>query len=592
MALIDTLGRFGTCIAMAALLAGCASEAGGSDPAADVGVSGAAGAEGADEPEPSSDDPNGEGGAEELSEPSDDDPDGAGGAENSASDDDPDGAGGAEELIGAGGQLVVPPDSPVEDPVLAALPAWLEPPPEHHEQTTANEVVQEGDWITHTCQTTVHDVQQNYDEILALGAAYSDLKPGLVLQGNSVRDGSMAPVPLPRSPIQISVDLAVENPTRTVENPTSANIQQAIAQLQREADGEIGNLPTVPAQVQFTMSTAQSFTEAALSVEVHASYSGFLASAGLDSSFDSYRSAEQHTVVAKLIQPMYTISISDDQLPTARSFFADHLRTEDFEEQQRLGTLGPDNLPTYVKSVTYGRIVIFTMTSTETESSDELAAAVRGSYMGFSGSTEVEARQREILSNSRVEILALGGSADVANEAIRTGNYSDFFGPASATTAVPLTYRINSLVGTRERALIGDATTYTTSDCNATDPCTERAYDDQTFLICNGAATYLEAAERCEALGMELLRLDDVDTDAYLQREAHLLGMTGYWIRAIETQWGWSWSRDTYEPVTYSAWIPGEPNNDNGNEDCVHVQPRRGWNDVPCTIQQPYVCGE
>ena len=465
-------------------------------------------------------------------------------------------------------------------------------PPEHHDETTSTEVRREGDVLTHVCQTTVHDVQQNYDEILALGAAYSDLKPGVVLQGNSVRDGSMVPVPLPRSSIQISVDLAVENPTRTIDNPTSANIQQAIAQLQREADGELGNLPTVPAQVQFTMSTAQSFAEAALSLEVHASYRGALVSAGLDTSFDAYRSMEQHTVVAKLIQPMYTISISDDQLSTARAFFADALTPEDFEQQQRIGTLGPDNLPTYVKSVTYGRIVIFTMTSTETESSDELAAAVRGSYMGFSGSAEVEARQREILSNSRVEILALGGSADVATEAIRSGNYSDFFGPAPATTAVPLTYRINSLVGMRERAVIGDATTYTTSDCAATDACAERTLDDRSYLICNAPATYLQATERCEMLGMELVRLDDADTDAYLRREAILLGIPSYWQRAIRTQWGWSWSRDTYEPVTYTSWISGEPNDAGGTEDCVQVQAERGWNDIPCTSTQPYVCSE
>ena len=46
---------------------------------------------------------------------------------------------------------------------------------------------------------------------------------------------------------------------------------------------------------------------------------------------------------------------------------------------------------------------------------------------------------------------------------------------------------------------------------------------------------------------------------------------------------GWVWVR-TGEPLDFSAWGPGEPNNLFDGEDCLHLEYNKNykWNDYPC----------
>lgn len=46
-------------------------------------------------------------------------------------------------------------------------------------------------------------------------------------------------------------------------------------------------------------------------------------------------------------------------------------------------------------------------------------------------------------------------------------------------------------------------------------------------------------------------------------------------------------------PLDFTAWNPGEPNNDGDNEDCVHLWTNAGalWNDIPCTGSGVYIRG-
>ena len=52
---------------------------------------------------------------------------------------------------------------------------------------------------------------------------------------------------------------------------------------------------------------------------------------------------------------------------------------------------GAGNQPCYVQSVTFGRMVVYTVTSTEATSASELRAAVQASYGAYEGSGEYNA---------------------------------------------------------------------------------------------------------------------------------------------------------------------------------------------------------
>lgn len=40
----------------------------------------------------------------------------------------------------------------------------------------------------------------------------------------------------------------------------------------------------------------------------------------------------------------------------------------------------------------------------------------------------------------------------------------------------------------------------------------------------------------------------------------------------------------------YHNWSPGEPNDADGNEDCVVMRQDGTFNDIPCFIKKPFIC--
>ena len=55
---------------------------------------------------------------------------------------------------------------------------------------------------------------------------------------------------------------------------------------------------------------------------------------------------------------------------------------------------------------------------------------------------------------------------------------------------------------------------------------------------------------------------------------------------AVEGSWVWS----NGEPVAYTNWSPGEPN-DSAGEDCQQILwSGYAWNDLNCASALPYVC--
>lgn len=44
------------------------------------------------------------------------------------------------------------------------------------------------------------------------------------------------------------------------------------------------------------------------------------------------------------------------------------------------------------------------------------------------------------------------------------------------------------------------------------------------------------------------------------------------------------------ENLQYENWMPGEPNNDYGSEDCVRICDNGQWNDVGCDRSSNIIC--
>jgi len=418
----------------------------------------------------------------------------------------------------SGSDQPVAPDT-VND-FVTALPDW-EVPSEVEEEPVVQEEEEDFDGNAYVrCETVEYDRKKNFDNLIAVGANATALKPGMLVQGRGVRDGALSTIGLQRSPLSISIDLALDDPSRDVALPNSASIQDAIASLQRAADTRLGNLDVVPAQISFQAKEAYSYEQAMLDAGISLKYDAVFASGSVGASMRNQSSEESKMVIVKLFQPMYTISFADDAIAEPAAFFADTVTEADFERQTRLGTMGPSNQPCYVQSVTYGRMLVYTATSTEATSARELRTSLEASYGAFSGSANMTQRQRELVSNSTIEVQVFGGTQEDATstiaEIIRSGDYSGFLRPVPATTAVPLSYRINDIKN-RQAAVIGDATTYTTQTC--------QTFNDLRFTV---------SLDRIEIVnGGDAEQRFDIETGV-----------------SADSDWYWLWHITNSEPFT------------------------------------------
>lgn len=292
------------------------------------------------------------------------------------------------------------------------------------------------------------------------------LAPGLIVEASGLEAASLIPLSLGRAPITLVSSLASANPVVVVEEPDSATLATAVAGLKRDADAQLTGIDVVPADVTYVSEETRSFEQTALGLGVSLRYESPLAEAGFESNFQQERQVEKHSILVRMTQPMYTIRVSDDDVDSPGDYLEPATRIDEVERLVSAGRLGTDNQPLLIDSVTYGRIMYFTLTSTSVSSASELSVALDAAYKNYEGSGEITDEQRRTLSESRVSYLAYGGDQALALAAISSGDLGRFFGPANTTTAAPLSFTLRTLTG--DRVEIADEATASAVICDRT----------------------------------------------------------------------------------------------------------------------------
>jgi hypothetical protein len=384
-------------------------------------------------------------------------------------------AGGDGDGGGEGGESNEPDDPPLPreniDAFLAGLSDWPEPP-KASSVTSApiderrNLETEEFEEWPFDCAVVKHDITEQHEEILNFDGGAEYVKPGLLLVGDEFLKGNLAPIPLKRAAITLSINVpGVSKASVTVTNPNSSTIQDGIAKLQAEAEEAAEG--SYAAQLSYDQHTVQSVEEMKVKLGVSAGFDGLFASASFSSKFENESSIEKYTVVSNLRQQMYTITFAQDALTKPRDFFDPSVSLDDFVEAESDGFLGRSNVPVFISSVTYGRMVVFSATSTQAASRSLLQATLEASGTNWSASADLSVEQKDFLSSLDIEVLSIGGNQEDATNAIRTGNWTELFAGADILNSVPLRYTVRALSGTRPIAAIGDTTRYTVSDCTA-----------------------------------------------------------------------------------------------------------------------------
>jgi hypothetical protein len=312
--------------------------------------------------------------------------------------------------------------------------------------------------VTYHCQTTPYSITATPEKIVTLDPDSNILWLGALLQGDGYRGGigSLQEWPVrERAPLTISIDLLDGNNTTTIEHPDLASVTQAIGNLVAYADasGHHGG-----SSVSFSQENTYSITQGMLALGVSAGYAGVSVKASLS----VLHSAAERTVTAYFVQRMFTVSVVLPDQP-GDMFDADFTTARMQEEVDR-GNVGPDNLPVYVANVVYGRILMFSFTSTA--SITDIRAALAASFSSIAGGS-IEGRYLDILNQAKISVVTVGGEGKNATALIQSGQLKDYFNEDPAlTSARPISYTVRNL-GDNSIAKVSETTNYDLKECTA-----------------------------------------------------------------------------------------------------------------------------
>jgi hypothetical protein len=341
------------------------------------------------------------------------------------------------------------------DDFLASLPEGDHPKPVVNQLVGTEQKRVDDSRGPFDCTSETRHVEDNIEEIAMAIASQSNVVPGLAFSSREVAQGTLGILPVRRGKLGFVIDLPIAEPQIDVPEVTIGAAEQAVAALQRRAADAVA-----PARLTYTTEIVSTFDQALHQLQVTAGYRDALASAGFQTLLDEGQTYTRRAIVARLIQPVFTISIADDQVERPSEYFTSSVTTEDLK-----AILDANNLPTVMKSVTYGRILYLGITTEEAIDSNELRVAVNAAFNGFSAGVDTKDSYQHIVSHAQVKVLALGGSQEDALAAISSGDYSQFFKPVKPTDAVPVSYKLQYMHRSRGVVAIRSALDYTVRDC-------------------------------------------------------------------------------------------------------------------------------
>lgn len=304
----------------------------------------------------------------------------------------------------------------------------------------------------------------------SVGTNEGKIWPGAIIQGNSLKTGDIQLVQTngKRADITLTTNIPLDEGSITI-TPNSVTAQQAVSDFMIAAGGMPEGSEPGAGITYFRVEEATTFNQSMSQMGISAGFTDPQSQVGMEGSLEvsKERSSHTHTVAAQYVQEKFKIRIADDLISSPADFFTDDFTTEDLEQLEQNGEIGPDNIPLYIEEVTYGRILLFSKTSDRVAKSNDLTLALEASmaeYAHVGGGINQE--QEEILTNSTNRIYSAGGSEAGANAAVRNLAWSDFFVETSASEAVPISFVARTINGKKVVGVINQESYEYRDDCS------------------------------------------------------------------------------------------------------------------------------
>jgi len=301
-------------------------------------------------------------------------------------------------------------------------------------QGAASPPTRDGDY---QCTTENLRETRQFDRIVAYAANSDSLWPGAIVSADSVLSGLFTQIVLPRQAETISVSLENLAGTKqaTIAEPSLSAYRDALSGI---VDAEITG--STPANLYSEIEQVHSEQQLNMALGIQASWGLGLAS--IKSSFNFSDTTIRSRYLVKYTQAYYTVDLDAPSRPS--ELFNPLVTLTDVRDH-----MDETRPPTYVSSITYGRMVLFTFESEY--SAEEMGAALEFAYSGgYDVSGQVSVTYKDILSKSKITAFILGGDASSAVKTIDSydalinfiktgGNYS------RESPGAPIAYKLNYL---------------------------------------------------------------------------------------------------------------------------------------------------
>ena len=339
----------------------------------------------------------------------------------------------------------------------------------HVTDSTDDRNLEDSTWTEGKVQTTCAvqpsvTISRTFDQLAAFPFG-GRLQPGLIVEGAGLLQSDIQPLSLDRAPLRLNTTLDSERTSVEVANPDPTVLNGAVTELKRDADARLTGLDVVPADITFVQKEVHSYEEAVLDMGFSLAYDSNDLQAKFESSFRQEERTEKHSIAVQMVQPMFELWVDPIDFSQAADYFANSVDGDAVQGLVNGGQIGSNNPPVLIDSVTYGRVLYFTITSTTVESASELQAAVSAAHGNISGGATLSDEHLNILSQSDTRVLAYGGDQSLAEAALKSGNLSEFFGAANTTTAAPLSLEARTLSG--DQIEIADNATVRSLSCGS-----------------------------------------------------------------------------------------------------------------------------
>jgi Thiol-activated cytolysin len=315
-----------------------------------------------------------------------------------------------------------------------------------------------------TCTTQDFDLTKTPEKIVMQNPAAGILYPGALIQGEGYLQGPGGLRELPirkRSPMIIATDLAQDKNAVEMKTVNYATYAEAHAKLLDAAsNNEYKNI----GRAMYTQIEASRSEQAALDLGFSVKYMG----SSLKGNMQTKSSTKDNVFMVVFEQNAYTVSAVIPASPAG--FFSADFSTADLKTQESLGNISSKNPPLYVSSITYGRMLIYTVTSKASKS--DIQGALNASYKnpGLKVDAKVKAKYQKILNESTIKVIFFGGENAPSVSMIKSGEINDYFSKTpSLDSFVPMSYVLRNMKD-NSIAKVSETTKYSTQECTPLPP--------------------------------------------------------------------------------------------------------------------------